>query len=120
MTYVRKCRVPLMFQSVRQDSSFGVKGKSGFLSSLISRFGPHLKVSWGTLCSSQIVAGNSDFLSSANRYLKEPLEWHKGNQTSFCISRGNSGLLSRSCRGKGPLLKLGGVDLVFPKLQCEA
>ena len=61
---------------------------------------------WGTQGSSQVAAGNTEFHVSCDRYLRKPLELHKGSQTSFQVVRGNSGVLPRHYRGIGPLLEL--------------
>ena len=66
------------------------------------------------------MAGNSEFLSSKDGYLGEPLELRKGIQASFRVLKGNAGLLSRPYRGKGPHLTFGGNLVVFLELQQEA
>ena len=68
---------------------------------------------WGTQGSSQVAAGNTEFHVSCDRYLRKPLELHKGSQTSFQVVRGNSGLLLRHCRGRENLV-------VFLELWWEA
>ena len=55
-----------------------------------------------------ITAGNLGFLPSCNGYLGELLELHKGSQASFQVVRGNLGMLSWCCRGKGSQLTLRG------------
>ena len=75
--------------------------------------GPHLEMRWGTWGSSLVVSGNTCLLWSWDGYLKEPLELYKGSEVSFRVSRWNSGLLSRHCRGKLPLLALRPESLGF-------
>ena len=58
----------------------GVRGESGDSSCHSMGISPHLKMRWGTLCSSQVVTGNSLFLSCCDGYLVEPLDLHKGSQ----------------------------------------
>jgi len=95
--------VPVKFHEVRQASSQGARGKLVFLSSRSRRIGPCLEMRSGTWDSSQVVVGDSGFLLSGGRYLKKPLELHKGSQkplelckgsqAPFQVSRENSGLL---------------------------
>ena len=49
--------------------------------------------------SSRVAAGNSGFLSSCDRNLREPPELPKGSQASFRVSRGNSATTLESLQG---------------------
>ena len=62
----------------------------------------HLKIRREKLCSSWVVAGPLVFLSSADRYVGEPLEFPQSFQAPIWGSRGKVGFLSRQRRGKGP------------------
>ena len=62
-----------------------------------------LKMSWETRGCSQLVAGNSGFLSSCDRYLVDPLELHKGNQAYFEFQEGTRDC-SRGTAGKEGLI----------------
>ena len=56
------------------------------------------------------------FLSSADSYVGELLEWPQGFQGSSRGSRGKLGFLSRRCSGKGPHLALRGEYPGFSRL----
>ena len=101
-----------------QASSCAARGKSGFLSTRTRGIGPHLEMRWVTQGSSQVVTGNTCFLWSWDRYLKESHEYHKASEASFQFSRGNSGLLSRCCRGKFPHLALRGESYGFSRVSA--
>ena len=64
--------------------------------------------------------GNSGLLSSCVGYFGKALELPKGSLASFHVPRGNSGLLSSSCRGKGPHLTLQWEYRGFSQVQREA
>ena len=55
------------------------------------------------------------FLLSGDGYVGELLEFHKGCRVPVRVSRGNVGLLSRCCSGKGPHLAFRGESLGFPQ-----
>ena len=55
------------------------------------------------------------FLLSGDGYVGELLEFHKECRVPFRVSRGNVGLLSRCCSGKGPHLAFRGESLGFPQ-----
>ena len=92
------------------------EGKVGI--SLGSKRGirPQLEIRWVTQGSSRVVASNSGILSSFDGSLSEQLELHKGSEVSYQVLRGNLGLLSRSCRGKGPHLVLKGESCGFSRV----
>ena len=71
---------------------------SMFLSSGDRDLGVTFKVHMGSQASSLVEAKKSALLSSGHGYLLEPIEWPKGNQASYIVWRGESGLLSRPCR----------------------
>ena len=81
----------------------------------IKWIGPHLEMRWGTRGSS-LVVGNSGFFSCCDGCHRESLELHKWSQDSFQVARGNSGLLSRHCREKGPHLALRGESRDFSRV----
>ena len=91
-------------------SQTGARGKSGFLVvvrelSCSKGIGPHVEMKYGTQGSSQVGVGNSGSPLVATGILG--ILWsclHKGNQASFQVSRGTSGLLSSCCRQIGPHL----------------
>ena len=60
----------------------------------------------GNRASSRIEAGNSEFFSSCDRYLRDPLDLHKGSQALFLGASVNAGLLSSHCWGLGTHLEL--------------
>ena len=64
---------------MRQAASPGARGQLGFLSSRSRGIDPHLEMRWETWGSPRVVVGNSELLSCADRYLREPLKLHKGS-----------------------------------------
>lgn len=60
------------------------------------------------------------FFLSCYGYLGETLELHKGSQAFFQVSRGNSGLRSRHCKGIWSHLALSGNLVIFLELWQEA
>ena len=66
---------------------------------------------------SRVEGKNSSLLSSCDGYLLEPFELPKGNEASYGVLRGNSGLLSRPCRKRrAPSHKDRGISWFF--LSC--
>ena len=69
-----------------------------FLSRGDRDLGVAFKVHLGSQASSLVEAKNSPLLLSCHGYLSKPIVWPKGSQASCGVLRGESGLLSRSCR----------------------
>ena len=53
-----------------------------------------------------LIVGNSGFLSSCDRDLREPLILPQGSQASFQVARGTTGFFSSGCWGIWPHLEL--------------
>ena len=84
-------------------------GEVGIPLELKQGMGPHLQIRWDTRCSSQL--WRETCLSSRVVWGSlGPLELHEGSQASSRVLRGNSGMLSRCCRRKGPRLALTGAS----------
>ena len=58
------------------------------------------------------MAGNSEFLSSCNGYLGEPLQLFKGSQASFQLLRGKTGVALEVLQGKWASSHIEGVNIV--------
>ena len=84
-----------------------VQGEVGIPLEFKLRMGPHLQMRWDTRGSCRIGAGNWAFILSCDRDLWAPLSCLKGVKSSRVLS-GNSGMLSRRCRRKGPHVALTG------------
>ena len=80
---LREVRSPLALQGAPRDSSRIAAGMNR--------------------ASSGVEAGTSAFLSSADGYLGNLLEFHEVCQVPFRVPRGNVGFLSKHCSVKGPL-----------------
>ena len=107
-------KVPLLLPQGSLVSFRVVTGLSGFLTSHCRGNKPNANLCPETPCSSQWQQGsrgcvqgspgasalsrvegkNSSLLSSCDGYLLEPFELPKGNEASYGVLRGNSGLLS--------------------------
>ena len=77
------------------------KGNIGFPTSRRRGIGPDLEMMWGTQAPSRVMAGDSGFLSSGDWNLGSLLICINVVKLSFQVSRGNLGLFSRRCWGKG-------------------
>ena len=82
------------------------KGNIGFLTSQHRGIGPDLEMMWGTRAPSQVMAGDSGFLSSGDWNLGEPLDLHKCCQALLSSFERELGTVLEVLLGKGPYLAL--------------
>ena len=80
-----------------------MQGEVGFLSSGSGGLGPHLKIRRGKSGCSRAVAGISEFHSSCDRYLREPLELHKGSLRTFNFQVGTCDICQGPARKRASL-----------------
>ena len=66
-----------------------LKRKVGFLSTLHTRKGPHLRLSGESAGFSEVAAGNLEFLSSYDVDLRDPLVWPLKVQSPYKVEWGS-------------------------------
>ena len=76
------------------------KGNIEFLTSQHRGIGPDLEMMWGTRAPSQVMAGDSGFLSSGDWNLGEPLDLHKCCQALLSSFERELGIALEVLHGK--------------------
>ena len=98
---------PLELPKESQESFRVVRGNSGLLSSRLRGIYPHFTLEGGESHGfSQLVVGNSGFLSNCDDDVGEPLVLTQGSQASIRVTMRNLELLSCRCKRIRPHLEL--------------